>query len=59
VKRPESPPLQLPSNTSSCLEEIPAISEPAGMPTDLRETQVIFVTTVTGLLKWQPNYAFP
>ncbi|KAK2455061.1 E3 ubiquitin-protein ligase UPL4 [Trifolium repens] len=39
VKRPESPPLQLPSNTSSCLEEIPAISEPAGMPTDLRETQ--------------------
>lgn len=46
VLQPESPPLQLPTNTSSCLDEIPAMSGPADVSTDLRETHVIFVTTI-------------
>lgn len=38
VLQPESPPLQLPSNTS-CVNEVPAISERVGVSTDLCETQ--------------------
>ena len=54
VLQPESPPLQSTSNASSCPVEIPVILGPGDMSTDLPETQVIFVTMVIGLLKWQP-----
>ncbi|XP_027363049.1 E3 ubiquitin-protein ligase UPL4 [Abrus precatorius] len=39
VLQPESPPLQSPSNASSCPVEIPVILGPADMTTDLSETQ--------------------
>lgn len=39
VLQPESPPLQLPSNTTSCPDKIPAILDPADISTNLPETQ--------------------